>query len=281
MSRAMVLDCSFSDGRACPRNGTHLDRCDNCVPRRACCSHAEDRRRPQGVLGEGLLGQPHRPRRDGRLQPPAVDLPGRADRPLHRRADPLLARPRALRAGRPPGPLPERHRDDAERGAARGPRLLDHRRHHRHGRQPVGRHRVLGRARHRVLPHLRAALPHVGAPEAVRARDARPGPDLLRRHGRGARAAVAAVRPPRRPPVRPQRPRHALHDHARRRPGHQLRRARDDLPHRAEHRRRPGTASGRARSAPPSRSASSTTASRSTSRTSRRSPACARRSSSS
>ena len=57
--------------------------------------------------------------------------------------------------------------------------------------------------------------------------------------------------------------------------------ARDDLPHRAELRRRRGTACGRERSARRSRSSASTTASRSTSRTSRPSAACARRSCSS
>ena len=72
-------------------------------------------------------------------------------------------------------------------GAARDPRLVDHRRHRRVHRQPLGRHVVLGRAGHRVLPHLRRAVPLLGAPEALRPRDARPRAAVLRRDGRACR----------------------------------------------------------------------------------------------
>ena len=71
----------------------------------------------------------------------------------------------------------------------------------------MGRLLVLGSARHRVLPHLPPALPHLGAPEALRLRDARGRARLHRRERgradgpgtRGLRGARSAVRPRRRP----------------------------------------------------------------------------------
>ena len=44
------------------------------------------------LLAQGLRGQPHGPRVDGRLQPAALDLPGRARGAVHRRARPALTR---------------------------------------------------------------------------------------------------------------------------------------------------------------------------------------------
>ena len=71
-------------------------------------------------------------------------------------------------------------------------------------RQRVGRLDVLGRAGHGVLPHLPPAVPLVGAPEALRARDARRGADVLRRERRGPGGAGPLGRQRARPAARPQ-----------------------------------------------------------------------------
>ena len=171
--------------------------------------------------------------------------------------------PRGSRAAVPAGGAV-----DAARRPAAGTGVLDHRRDPRRDRRRLVLQLVLGRAGHRVLPHLPPRVPLLGAPEAVRARDARRRPALLRRerhhpHRAGHRGARLA-----RPAVRARR------------------RARDGLlPDAASPAcwcssrssasstgacraaRSRGAASGRARPAARSRSPSSTTRSRSTSRT--------------
>ena len=82
---------------------------------------------------------------------------------------------------------------------------LDDGRHRRARLLAVGRRLLLGRARHRVLPHLPPAVPHVGAPEAVRLRDARGRAGLHRGQRRGADRAGAAGLGRRGPAVRARR----------------------------------------------------------------------------
>ena len=84
--------------------------CDNGWPGGHAVAMRRIGQRPEAVLRQGVHGQPDRPRRDGRLQPAALDLPGRADRALRGRPGALLAGARAVGAGRPAGAVPERHR---------------------------------------------------------------------------------------------------------------------------------------------------------------------------
>ena len=70
---------------------------------------------------------------------------------------------------------------DAARRAAARARVLDDGRDRRRGRRDLVLEHVLGRARHRLLPHLPPRMPLVGAPEAFRAGDARRRPAVLRR----------------------------------------------------------------------------------------------------
>ena len=136
----------------------------------------------------------------------------------------------------------------------------------------VGRRVLLGRARHRVLPHLPPALPHVGAPEAVRLRDARGRAAVHRRERRRADRAGAAGSRRARPAVRPRRRRATSSTRRRSRSAcvGALRRAVHHLRGGAQGRDPVVAACGRARSARRSRWASSTPPSRSTCRTSRR-----------
>ena len=64
--------------------------------------------------------------------------------------------------------------------------------HRGRGRLDLVRLLVLGRAGHRVLPHLPLRVPHVGAAEAVRARHVRRRAAVRGRHGRGPDRAGAA-----------------------------------------------------------------------------------------
>ena len=91
--------------------------------------------------------------------------------------------------------FPQRRRVDADGAASAGSSRSSttRRDHRRRDLEPVGRRVVLGRARHRVLPHLPPAVPHVGAPEAVRARDARRRPAVHRGERRSCRPLQALL----------------------------------------------------------------------------------------
>ena len=136
----------------------------------------------------------------------------------------------------------------------------------------VGRRVLLGRAGHGVLPHLPPAVPLLGAPEAVRLRDARRRAGLHRRErGRADRAVAAGL-------GRAATCRSASATRATSSTGRRSALGLVDPLRRAVHHLRGGAqgrdpvvaACGRARSARRSPWASSTSRSRSTCRTSRR-----------
>ena len=107
-------------------------------------------------------------------------------------------------------------------------RVLDDRRDRRRRRRDVVLGLVLGRARHRLLPHLPPRVPLLGAAEAVRPRDAGGRAAVLRRQREHPRAT--GLRDPRQhgSAVRSRRrARRRLRDHARRQPGAVVR---DPLP---------------------------------------------------
>ena len=98
---------------------------------------------------------------------------------------------------RPPAAVSQRRREHAEHRDPSAAGDIDDRRHPRDRRRDLVRVLVLGRARHRVLPHLPPRLPHVGAPEAVRARDVRRRAAVHHRQRVGAggcRACLPAAR---------------------------------------------------------------------------------------
>ena len=187
-----------------------------------------------------------------------------AGRILRSRGGPGLgpARPRAA--------LPVGRREHAERGGAPAPGVLHHDRHRRDRGRHLVRLLLLGRARHGVLPDLSPALPQLGAPEAVRARDVRGRAAVHRGQRHRARTPEPARHERRRPAVRAlggARARLRRHARGRRASCCSPRSAPRTGSCRAAGCR--GTASGRERSAPRWPWASSTTASRSTCRTSR------------
>ena len=118
---------------------------------------------PWRLLAQGLRGQPHRPVRDGRLQPAAVGVPVRAGRAVRRRAGAALRGAAGVRAGGPQADLPDGRRVDAVARASGACRRRRRRvGHRRGGRLDLVRLVVLGRAGHRVLPHLPLRVPHAG-----------------------------------------------------------------------------------------------------------------------
>ena len=186
--------CSFSGASACSPNRTQREPCDNGCPDRACCSRC-------GAIGRGL--------KRFYVKAYTDNLTGLAGMVAYSLL--LSIFPVALIALFVAGQLlssPELEQSvlaDLQElfPSATQTTLSSALReirgssttvgHHRVHRQPVGRHVVLGRAGHRVLPHLRGGVPLVGAPEAVRPRDARPRAAVLRRDGRRAGDAVAAA----------------------------------------------------------------------------------------
>ena len=180
-----------------------------------CSIRASSRAAPPGIvpaderhralLAQGLRGQPHRHGRDGGLHADAVRVPAGARGVVPGRSHPGLRGHRAVCGDGSAATLPVGRGVDPARRPATRARVLDHRRDRRRDRGDLVLEHVLGRAGHRVLPHLSPRVPLVDPPEGLRARHARRGPALLR--GQRADPDAAGLRRERRrgSPPRTQR----------------------------------------------------------------------------
>ena len=157
----------------------------------AAASAASATRSP--LLAQGLRGQPHRAGRHGRLHPDAVGVPVRARGAVHRRPRAALRGAAGVRARGPAADLPVGGRVDALGGLRRLQQTSTDRGDRRRRRLDLVRLVVLGRARHRVLPHLPLRVPHLGPAEGVRARDVRGRAAVRRRHASSCRRVQALL----------------------------------------------------------------------------------------
>ena len=186
--------------------------------RRASAPRVRRAAAPSSLLAQGLRGQPHRAGGMVAYNLLLSRLPARARRAVRRRPRAALGGAAGLGAGRPAADLPQRRRVDAAEGVRRLEQSSTTVGHRRGGRPRSGSARRSGA---RWTPRSAAsttAVPHLGAPEAVRARDVRGRAAVLRGDRPGPDAQALLVRGRARSPARPRpRARARLLRHARRR----------------------------------------------------------------